>query len=369
MLFDPVTIGALSLDHRIVMAPLTRMRAGQPGNVPQQFTAEYYGQRASKGGLIIAEATQISPSAQGVPATPGIHSKEQMEGWRQVTSLVHSQGGRIVLQLWHVGRMSHSSLQPKGVLPVAPSAIAAAGKQLTASWSEVDRETPRALETSEVALIIEDYRVAAQNALDAGFDGVELHGANGYLIEQFLLPSSNQRSDRYGGSLANRTRLMMEVTAALIEVAGADRVGVRLSPFGANQSTDDNPLAMYTHAITALAELKPAYLHLIEARAGTPHESEITRGDALSAIGLFRSLWPGVLIAAGGYNPKTAELALRSGDVDAVAFGRLFVANPDLVDRIRQNRTLAPWDRSTFYGGDGVGYSDYPRWEPQARKA
>ena len=369
-LFSPVNIGALALKHRVVMPPLTRMRAGQPGDVPTALNAQYYGQRASDGGLIIAEATQISPTARGYPSTPGIHSTEQIEGWRGVTSAVHARGGLIVLQLWHVGRISHSSLQPGGQLPVAPSAIAAQGRAFTAAWKQVPLEPPRALETEEIDGIIDDYRQAARNALAAGFDGVELHAANGYLIEQFMTSRSNHRTDRYGGSIPNRVRLLLEATAALIEVAGADRVGVRLSPFGTfNDVGDDDPLPLYQHAISALTELSPAYLHLIEPRVSGTAEGEKVMAEAPSAIELFRPLWQGALIAAGGYTEESARRVLEAGQADAVAIGRAFISNPDLVDRLRAGAPLNPWNRPTFYGGGAEGYTDYPSLEPDAADA
>ncbi|MBI2733102.1 MAG: alkene reductase [Aquabacterium sp.] len=360
MLFSPIEIGALSLQHRIVMPPLTRMRAKLPGNVPHTLNAEYYAQRASAGGLIIAEATQVCPSGQGYPATPGIHSEAQVNGWREVTDAVHARGGKIVLQLWHVGRLSHSSFQPMGQLPVAPSAIAAPGLHFSADWTQVPLETPRSLETHEVMALADVYREAATHALEAGFDGVELHAANGYLVEQFLLSSANQRTDQYGGSLPNRIRLLSELTQALIDAAGADRVGVRLSPFGFGQREEDAPLITYRYAIRALSEHKLAYLHLIEPRASMSPLTDSASEGIPSASELFRSDWPGVLIAAGGYDPKSAERAISRGQADAIAFGRLFIANPDLVDRIRADQELAPWHRGTFYCGGASGYTDYP---------
>jgi len=366
-LLTPFKMGSLELKHRIVMAPLTRMRAGQPRNVPTALNAEYYGQRATDGGLIIAEATQVCPSGQGYPATPGIHSDEQVKGWREVTSAVHARGGSIFLQLWHVGRISHSSFQPDGGLPVAPSAVSAPGNHFTASWEQVPFEIPRALETEEIAGIIDAYRKAARNALAAGFDGVELHGANGYLIEQFLHSRTNRRTDQYGGSIDNRARLLLEVMTALIGVVGAERVGVRLSPFGAfNGSGDDDPLPLYNYAIKALSKLTPAYLHLIEPRVVGTGDGDAVRTDMPSASKLFRPLWPGVLIAAGGYDPVSAARAIQEDHADAVALGRLFISNPDLVERIRIGAPLSPWHRPTFYGGQEIGYIDYPRYQPVA---
>ena len=363
-LFSPLKLGALALKHRIVMAPLTRMRADQPANAAHDLNAEYYGQRATDGGLIVAEASQVAPSGQGYPATPGIHSKEQIEGWRKVTSAVHARGGLIVLQLWHVGRVSHPSFQPNGELPVAPSAVAGKGKHFTSSWEMAPFTTPRALETDEIASIIDAYRNGARNALAAGFDGVELHGANGYLIEQFLQSQTNQRTDRYGGSIENRIRFLTEVTEAVVEVAGADRVGVRLSPFGAaNGSGEDDPVPLYQAAITALAPIGLAYLHLVEPRATGGSKPDELRADVPLASELFRRFWPGVLIAAGGYEAKSAERSVAKGDAEAVAFGRAFISTPDLVERIRIGAPFNPWHRPTFYGGNEAGYTDYPNLE------
>ena len=279
-LFQPLRLGPYDLAHRVVMAPLTRMRAGQPANAPTALNVDYYRQRATKGGLIISEGSQISPSGQGMPATPGIHSPEQVAGWAAVTKAVHDKGGLIFLQLWHVGRISHSSHQPGGALPVAPSAIAADGNAFTASFERVPFETPRALETAEIPALVESYADAARNAKAAGFDGVEIHGANGYLLEEFLQTRSNQRTDAYGGSIENRCRLLIEVAEAVAKVWGADRVGFRLSPFGvANDSGEADPLPLYTHLITELGKLGLAYLHLIEPRAsGAPNAAALDQG-------------------------------------------------------------------------------------------
>jgi len=364
-LFRPLKLGSIALKHRVVMPGLTRMRAGQPGNVPTALNAEYYGQRATDGGLIITESTQISASAQGYPGTPGIHSKEQIEGWRKVTSAVHARGGSIFVQLYHVGRVSNSSIQPL----VAPSAIAASGEHLTASWTREPLETPRALETDEIAGIVETFGEATRNALAAGFDGVEVHGANGYLIEQFLTSRSNHRTDRYGGSIANRVRFLSEVMGAVTAVAGADRVGVRLSPFGSFKDVgDDEPLQLYQAAVSALAQFKPAYLHIIEPRINGTDEAEGGQANAPSVAELFRPLWQGVLIVAGGYKPQTAQHVIDAGNADVVAFGRSFISNPDLVERIRIGAPLNAWNRSTFYGGNAVGYTDYRQHQVPANE-
>jgi N-ethylmaleimide reductase len=343
------------------MAPLTRMRAGQPGNVPTALSAEYYGQRASRGGLIIAEGAQISPSGQGMPATPGIHSPEQVAGWKGVTAAVHAKGGLIFLQLWHTGRISHSSHQPNGAAPIAPSAIAAKGDAFTANFTRVPFETPRALETAEIPGLIESYRLAARKAQVAGFDGVEIHGANGYLLEEFLQTRTNRRQDAYGGSIENRARLVLEVAAAVSSVWGSDRVGIRLSPFGiANDSGEAEPLPLYSHLIRELAKLGLGYLYLIEPRASGAGQAEVDHQNVPSASELFRPLWPGVLIAAGNYKRDTAETAVAGGTADAIAFGRLFIANPDLPERLRTGAPLNPYNRATFYGGGAAGYTDYP---------
>ncbi|TCQ99054.1 alkene reductase [Neorhizobium sp. JUb45] len=360
-LFSPLDIGALHLSHRVVMAPLTRMRASSPGNVPTTLNVEYYRQRTTAGGLIIAEGSQISQKGQGMPATPGIYSAAQIEGWRAVTDAVHEKSGLIVLQLWHVGRISHSSHQPNGGLPVAPSAIAAAGNAFTANSERVPFEQPQALEATEIPALIESYAQAARNAKAAGFDGVEIHGANGYLLEQFLQSRSNHRDDNYGGSVENRSRLVLEVAAAVSAEFGADHVGIRLSPYGvANDSGEDDPLPLYTYLISELAKLDLAYLHLIEPRASGAGQAEVDHKNVPSASELFRPVWPNVLIAAGNYRGDSAETLIAKGHADAVAFGRLFIANPDLPERLRRNLDLNAYDRGTFYGGGQEGYTDYP---------
>ena len=366
-LFTPLALGPYRLAHRVIMAPLTRMRAAVPGDVPRALNVEYYAQRASAGGLIISEGTQVAPG-QGMVASPGIHSAEQVAGWTRVTDAVHARGGLIFAQLWHVGRISHPSLQLGGGAPVAPSAIAPAGQAMTAQWTRAPFETPRALETSEIAGVIESYRQAARNALAAGFDGVEIHSANGYLLEQFLQTRTNHRTDAYGGPIENRARLVLEVAAAVAEVCGADRTGIRLSPFGiANDSGEAEPMPLYAHVIKGLATLKLAYLHLIEPRASGAGQAEVDHKNVPSAAALFRPIWPNVLIAAGNFKPDTAEEAVESGLADAIAFGRLFIANPDLPARIRAGAPLNPYNRATFYGGDVAGYTDYPALETAAQ--
>ncbi len=365
-LFSPLQVGPYRLNHRVVMAPLTRMRAERPSLAPRPLNAEYYGQRATPGGLIIAEASPVMATGHGSPGTPGIYSEQQIKGWRGVVDAVHAKGGLIFLQLWHVGRVSHSSFQPGGVLPVAPSAvpISAALKTMTADGKPAPYETPRALETSEIAGVVDSFRQAARNALRAGFDGVEIHGANGYLIEQFLQSHTNLRTDRYGGSIANRTRFLMEITQAVIDVWGVERVGVRLSPYGvANDSGEADPMPLYTHVIESLDPLGLAYLHFVEPRSSGAGRAEVNHQNVPSAMVLFRPIWSGVLISAGGFTGETAEAAIAAGHADAIAFGRIFISNPDLPRRLKDGFPLTPYNRATFYGGEEAGYTDYSAYD------
>lgn len=360
-LFSSLKLGNLVLSNRIIMAPLTRMRSQQPGNIPHELNAEYYAQRASAG-LIISEATQISQQGQGYPATPGIHSNEQVTGWKKVTDSVHQANGKIFLQLWHVGRISHSSHQPNHALPVAPSAIQPTGKVLTADWKQVSFETPRALNEAEINDIIIDFKKAAENAKKAGFDGVEIHGANGYLLDQFLQDGSNHRTDNYGGSIENRARLLLKVVDVVCEVWGKDKVGVRLSPYGTvNDMQDSDPIALFSYVLEQLSERGIAYAHVIEPRATNAGGggSDILDKNTPNTSALFRQKFKGVFISAGGYNPELAKQAVENGAVDAVAFGRWFISNPDLPNKISQNLPLTKYDRATFYGGDAKGYTDY----------
>jgi N-ethylmaleimide reductase len=362
-LFSPLKIGPYQLGHRLVMAPLTRMRAEKPSLAPRPLNTEYYAQRATPGGLIIAEASPIAATGFGSPGVPGIYSEQQIKGWREVLDAVHAKGGLIFLQLWHVGRVSHSSFQPGGVLPVAPSAVAIseALKTATADGKVTAYERPRALETAEISGVIDAYRQGAANALKAGFDGVEIHGANGYLIEQFLQSHTNLRTDRYGGSVENRTRFLLEVTQAVIGVWGADRVGVRLSPYGvANDSGEPDPMPLYSNAIQSLDKLGLAYLHFVEPRSSGAGRAEVNHQNVPSAMVLYRPMWSGVLMSAGGFTGETADAAISAGHADAIAFGRIFISNPDLPRRLQHGFPLTPYNRATFYGGEAAGYTDYP---------
>ena len=361
-LFSPVTVGTQTLSHRVVMAPLTRMRATPPGNHANAMNAEYYGQRASRGGLIIGEAAQITQDGQGAPCTPGLYTEEQIAGWKLSVDAVHARGGVIFAQLWHMGRLSHPSYQPGGALPVAPSAVAASGQVTTATRERVPYPVPRALNGAEIETLIGRYAQAARNARAAGFDGIEIHAANGYLLEQFLQTRSNQRTDQWGGSIGNRCRLVLEVTRAISEAIGPERVGIRLSPWGiANDSGEAEPMPLYSHLVRELDGLGLAYLHLIEPRASGAGQREVDHQNVPSAAREFRPLWRGPLIAAGNFRGDSAEAMLAAGDADLIAFGRFFIANPDLPERLRQNAPLNPYNRATFYLGGAEGYLDYPR--------
>ncbi|HVP00842.1 MAG TPA: alkene reductase [Bryobacteraceae bacterium] len=357
-LLSPLRVGELDLAHRVVLAPLTRMRSTPPGDVPNPLNATYYGQRASEGGLLITEATQISLLGKGYPGAPGIYSPEQVEGWKLVTGAVHAKRGYIFLQLWHVGRMSHSSLHPEDGVPVSASAIAPqdGSKALTADFRQVPFETPRALTLAEIPRIVEQYRHGAENAKLAGFDGVEIHSANGYLLDQFLEDKSNHRTDQYGGSIENRARLLLEAVDAVVGVWGPGRVGVRLSPYGKFLDMgDSNPVALFSYVLERLSKRGIAYTHIIEPRGG-----ETGYPDAPRTAELFRKAFSGVLISAGGYDGAIAEQTIAEGLADAVAFGRWFISNPDLPKRFELGSPLNPYDRKTFYGGGEKGYTDYP---------
>jgi N-ethylmaleimide reductase len=352
-LLDPFKLGPLTLPNRLVMAPLTRNRATPPGMVPSPLAIEYYGQRASAG-LLITEATQVSQQGQGYQDTPGIYSEDQVEGWRKVTERVHANGGRIFNQIWHVGRVSHTSLQAGGGKPVAPSAIRAKGKTFVNNQF-VEMSEPRALDLSEIPGIIDDFRRGAANALAAGFDGVEIHGANGYLLEQFAKDGSNKRTDAYGGSIENRARLMLEVSKAVVAEAGAERTGIRISPVTpANDISDANPQPLYDHIVDGLEALKLAYIHVIEGATGGPRD--IAPFDYASLRKRFRRAY----IANNGYDFALAEKMLAANTVDLIAFGKPFISNPDLVERLKRGAPLNDWDKATFYGGGAKGYIDYP---------
>jgi N-ethylmaleimide reductase len=360
-LFQPVRLGSYRLANRIVMAPLTRSRAGADG-VPSPLMAEYYEQRASAG-LIVAEGTNISPQGRGYAFTPGIYSTRQVEAWRVVTQAIHAKGGRVFLQLWHVGRISHPSLQPDGALPVAPSAICPSGLAYTETGFQ-PIATPRALETDEIPGIIEQYRHAAQNALAAGFDGVEIHAANGYLIEQFLRDSTNKRSDAYGGPRENRARFLLEVVEAVVGVCGAERVGIRLSPVSPvnDIGPDSDPEATYSYVVQRLNAFGLAYLHIIEGVTQGPRDV-----PGSFDFQILRRLFKGRYIANNGYDLELALKARRQNLADLIAFGRLYIANPDLVERLRIGAPLNVPDRATFFGGGAAGYTDYPFLKPAER--
>lgn len=363
-LFEPVRVGRFELPHRFVMAPLTRSRARQPGNVPSPLNACYYAQRASAG-LIISEASQVSLQGQGYAWTPGIHSLEQIEGWRLVTSEVHKSKGVIFLQLWHVGRISHPSLQPDGMLPVAPSAITPAGMAFIENehgeGELVPFVTPRALQIEEMPYIVQQYARGSKNALEAGFDGVEIHAANGYLLDQFINSRTNRRTDRYGGAIENRARLLMEVVETVSNVWGSDRVGVRLSPLGTfNDMGDDNPEATFSYIAEQLNGHQLAYLHVVNPALAAVESGMEPEPQAQRMLDLIRETYRGTLIIAGGFDQNIAEKWLKQDRADLIAFGRKFLANPDLPKRFRLNAKLNTDDPSTFYGGGAKGYTDYP---------
>ena len=357
-LFDPYKLGAVTLTNRAVMAPLTRNRA-VAGFVPNPLAIEYYGQRASAG-LLITEASQVSQQGQGYQDTPGIYTKEQVAGWRKVTGRVNERGGHIYIQLWHVGRISHTTLQENGGAPVAPSAIRAKTKTFVGG-AFADVSEPRALELSEIPGIIENFKRAAANALEAGFDGVEIHGANGYLLDQFAKDGSNKRTDAYGGSIENRARLMIEVSKAVASAAGADRTGIRISPVTpANDVSDSNPQPLFDHIVDQLNALKLIYIHVIEGATGGPRDIAPFDYDSL------RKRFSGTYIANNGYDFKLATEVLDRNKADLIAFGKPFISNPDLVERLKLGAPLNDFDKATFYGGGAKGYTDYPALGQQA---
>jgi N-ethylmaleimide reductase len=351
-LFEPYQLGAITLANRVVMAPLTRNRA-VAGLVPGPLAIEYYSQRATAG-LLITEASQISQQGQGYQDTPGIYSREQVAGWRKVTERVHAEGGRIFIQLWHVGRISHVSLQPNGGAPVAPSAIPARTKTFVGGGF-ADVSPPRALELSEIPGIIDSYKQAAANAIEAGFDGVEVHGANGYLLDQFAKDGTNKRSDAYGGSIENRARPMLEATKSVADEIGADRTGIRISPVTpANDISDSNPQPLFDYIVDQLNALNLVYIHVIEGATGGPRD--VAPFDYTS----LRKRFKGAYMANNGYDLALASQMLDSGAADLIAFGKPFISNPDLVERLKSGAPLNEWDKNTFYGGGAKGYTDYP---------
>jgi N-ethylmaleimide reductase len=360
-LFQSIQLGMIArLSHRIVMAPLTRMRSEQPGDIPGPLAVEYYSQRASEGGLIITEATTVAITGRGYLGAPGIYSEDQVAGWRKITNAVHARGGRIILQLWHVGRASHVEMTG-GPLPAGPSVVPYEGQAFTShGWVPVSPN--RALEIGEMPAIVEAFRQGAIRAKSAGFDGVEIHGANGYLLDQFLQDGSNKRTDVYGGSVENRARLLLEVTTAVISAWGKERVGARLSPNSIfNGMSDSDSDRTFGYAADELRKLGIAYLHLIEPRI----DGNVAIKDELPPVAAaqLKKIFKGTVMAAGGFEPATAEEIIERGDADLVAFGRHFISNPDLPRRIRLGQPLSPYDRATFYGGDAEGYTDYPAYQ------
>ncbi|MBC7585775.1 alkene reductase [Tardiphaga sp. vice154] len=352
-LFEPYKLGPITLSNRAVMAPLTRNRA-VAGFVPNPLAIEYYAQRASAG-LLITEASQISQQGQGYQDTPGIYTAEQVAGWKKVTDAVHAKGGKIFIQLWHVGRISHTDLQPNHGAPVAPSAIRAKGKTYVNN-AFTDTSEPRALELSEIPGLIEDYRKAAKNAIEAGFDGVEIHAANGYLLEQFARDSTNKRTDEYGGSIENRAKLILEVTRAVVKEIGAERTGIRISPVTpANDcAPDSQSQKLFDYLVDGLSAEKLVYLHVVEGATGGP------RDNVPFDYASLRKRFKGTYIGNNGYDLALAEKVLAADEADLIAFGKLFIANPDLVERFKAGAELNKPDQSTFYGGGDKGYTDYP---------
>jgi len=361
-LFSPVQVGPYKLAHRVVMAPLTRMRS-DPGDIPNDMMMEYYSQRATKGGLIITEATPVSIRGYGYAKAPGIYSDKQIAGWKKITDAVHAKAGYIFMQLWHVGRQSSVELQPQGDAPVAPSAVKAEGHAYTEN-GPVPFSMPRALEMDEIPAIIEEFRTGAMRAKAAGFDGVELHGANGYLPDQFLQDGSNKRTDAYGGPIENRARLMLELTEALVSVWGGDKVGVRIAPSGSYGSmSDTTPDATFGYLADQMNKFGLAYLHVVEPRV---YGAEVLEeGKPPIAAEQLRKIFKGTIIVAGGFKHESADAILENGFADLVAFGRDFISNPDLPARMERGLPLNSYDRDSFYGGDHRGYIDYPFYNGQ----
>ncbi|KAI9004869.1 hypothetical protein CLU79DRAFT_850125 [Phycomyces nitens] len=372
-LFTPIQVGASLLKHRVVLAPLTRMRA-TADHVPVPLMAEYYQQRATEGGLLIAEATFITEEVGPFPLTPGIYNDKQIKAWKEITKAVHSKGAVIYLQLWHVGRATSSTLIPGNKLPVSASAVAITGKNILGE----DFEVPRALEVEEISQITKDYVQAAKNAISAGFDGIEIHGANGFLLDQFINSSSNLRTDHYGGSIENRARFTLEVVQSISEAIGEERTAIRFSPWSGFQDVEDaTPYETWGYIVDKLQERHPklAYLHFVEPRDDLilNHIPGIDRSEIMEndTVEPFQKAWKGPFITAGGYTstPKRAFETAEGSNNTLVAFGRTFIANPDLPERLKNDWPLTPYDRSTFYGGASVGYTDYPTYSPETSGA
>jgi N-ethylmaleimide reductase len=354
-LFDPIQVGDIACANRIVMSPMTRSRAGE-GLVPVAINAEYYAQRASAG-LIITEATQVSPSAQGYIDTPGLYTLEQVAGWRAVTDAVHARGGKIVVQLWHTGRMSHTSFHG-GRPPGAPSAIRANANVFVAGEGFVPTSMPRALELAEISQVVADFRATSARAIEAGFDGVEVHGAHGYLLDSFLRDGPNHRTDRYGGSIENRARLLIEVTEACAKEIGTSRLGVRIAPVSpAGDSHDSNPQPLFEYVVEQMNRIGVSFIDVVEGATGGPRDNAPFDYEAL------RSRFDGIWIVNNGYDRAMALDAVASGRADMVAFGRPYIANPDLVRRLKDDLPLAEHDPVTTYGKGAEGYTLYPEWE------
>jgi N-ethylmaleimide reductase len=362
-LMSPVQVGPFEFAHRVVLAPLTRMRA-EAGAIPGPLMAEYYGQRASAGALLIGEATIAAENGNGYLGAPGLYDDSQIAGWKLVTDAVHAKGGKIFLQLYHAGRQSNKDVQPAGSIPVGPSEVPHGGVAYTTEgW--VPNTPNRALTIAEIQGLVESFRQAAIRGQAAGFDGVELHAANGYLFDQFLQDGSNKRTDIYGGSFENRARFLLDATRAVISVWGSDKVAVRIGPSGNwGDMSDTNPEGLFTYVAIQLAQLKLAYLHLIEPRIAGNIEDD-SKDQAPVASQLIRKHYRGTIIAAGGFHPASAEALLQAGDADLIAFGRHFIANPDLPERIRNNWPLNDYLRDHFFGGTEVGYTDYPFYQPE----
>jgi N-ethylmaleimide reductase len=365
-LFTPLEIGPMTLMHRVVMAPLTRNRSEQPGDIPGKMMLEYYTQRASDGGLIISEATTISTTARGWFGAPGLYSDPQIEGWKKIVDAIHAKGGKMFSQLWHTGRSSH--VDTSGLMPVSSSVNPSYWEDATdhlvntpSGWAQPSPH--RALDISEIPGIIDDYRRAAERAKAAGFDGVELHAANGYLQDQFLQDGINHRTDAYGGSIENRSRFLLETVEAIVSVWGGNRVAVRIAPSGSwNGVSDSSPQALFAHVAEQLNRFGLAYLHIVEPRV--KGNIVLVEGQAPVAAEQLRRIFKGKIVSAGGYEPATAEEIVEQGDADAVAFGRHFIANPDLPKRIQLGLPLNGYDRDTFYTFEAHGYTDYPSYEP-----